>query len=162
MTLNKEVEFNNIVSDILKNEDFINLKYERHHGSSRMQHSLNVSRLTFGMCKLFDIKKTKETTRAALLHDFYLNKDIKGIAMFTHPQIAAQKAKIIFNVDDFQYNIISSHMFPVSKVLPKSKEDLLVGLADKIIAVIEFTKYKIPATITTSFLFFLNIIYIQK
>ena len=47
MTVNKEVEFNNIVNDILKKDEFIELKYEIHHGISRLQHSLSVAKLTY-------------------------------------------------------------------------------------------------------------------
>ena len=66
MTIKKEVEFNNIVSDILKDEYFIDLKYEIHHGISRMEHSLNVARMTYRFCKFLGLKKYIETTTRSL------------------------------------------------------------------------------------------------
>ena len=70
MKIKKQIEFNNIISDILKNQEIIDLRYEFHHGISRLDHSLNVAKLTFNICKTFNIDTIKETTRAALLHDF--------------------------------------------------------------------------------------------
>lgn len=162
MTINKEVEFNNIVNDILKDEKFIELKYEIHHGISRLQHSLNVAKLTFMVCKFFHMKKYEETTRAALLHDFFKDEEVNGKQFINHPQRAAINAKQIFNINEFQTNIIESHMFPVAKVMPKYKESILVSAADKTIAVYECTKYKVPLTIGAAFLFFINFSIIQR
>ena len=39
-------------------------------------------------------------------------------------------------------NIIRSHMFPLAKEFPKSKEALIVGCADKSVAFYEFLKFK--------------------
>ena len=55
MKIKKQVEFNNLISDILKNEEVISLRYEYHHGISRLDHSLSVAKLTFNLCKLFKI-----------------------------------------------------------------------------------------------------------
>ena len=43
MKIKKQVEFNNIISDYLKNEEIIDLRYEYHHGISRLDHSLSVA-----------------------------------------------------------------------------------------------------------------------
>ena len=85
MTINKEVEFNSIISDILKNKEFIDLKYEIHHGISRLDHSLNVARLTYKMCKRLHVKNYKEITRAALLHDFFRTEDVPDKCFLNHP-----------------------------------------------------------------------------
>ena len=70
MKIKKQVEFNNVINDILKNDEVISLRHEYHHGISRLDHSLSVAKLTYNICKLFKIKTIKETTRAALLQDF--------------------------------------------------------------------------------------------
>lgn len=162
MTVKKEVEFNNIVNDILKNEDFIELKYEIHHGISRMQHSLSVAKLTYQVCKFFHMKKCSETTRAALLHDFFKENEVAEKCFLNHPLKANENAKKNFDINDFQSNIIASHMFPVCKVLPKYKESWLVSIADKVVATRECTRYKVPLTIGATFLFFMNFIIIQR
>lgn len=162
MTINKEVEFNNIVNDILKNGEFIKLKYEIHHGISRMQHSLSVAKLTYMICRMLHMKKCEETTRAALLHDFFLNSEVSGKKFVNHPKVAMENAKKYFDINDFQADIIGSHMFPTSNILPKYKEGWLVSIADKIVAVKECTRYKVPLTLGAAFLFFLNFCFIQR
>ncbi len=162
MTLKKEVEFNIIVNDILKCDEFIDLKYEIHHGISRLEHSLNVAKLTYLMCKFLHIKKLEETTRAALLHDFFKDKEVKSFRFLNHPDSAINNASLYFQINDFQKNIIGAHMFPVTKVLPKYKESWLVSLSDKIMAVNECLRYKVPLTIGATFLFFVNFCIIQR
>jgi len=162
MRINREVEFNYIVNDILKNEKFINLKYEIHHGISRMEHSLNVARTTFLLCKKFHIQKIEEITRAALLHDFFTTSEITKNSFVTHPNIACLNAIKHFNINNNQQNIITSHMFPLSKELPKTRGSLIVSLADKIVALYECTKYKVPLQFGAIFLFLINFLSIQR
>ena len=162
MTINKEIEFSKIVNDILKNEEFIALKYEIHHGISRLEHSLNVAKMTYSFCHTFHLNKTVETTRAALLHDFFKDSEVSNHKFVNHPKVAMLNANEYFNIDKFQANIIASHMFPVAKVFPKYKESWLVSCFDKLVALKEMTFYKIPLTIGASFLFFLNFCFIQR
>ncbi len=160
--MENELEFNNIIKDILKNDEFIELKYEIHHGISRLDHSLSVAKLTFDLAKKFRIDNYEEVTKAALLHDFFKNSDVSKNRFVNHPKKALENAKKYFSINKMQENIIVSHMFPVSKVLPKYKESYLVSLADKLIAIKECTKYKIPLQIGTTFLFFINFMIIQR
>jgi len=162
MTINKEIEFNNIISDILKNEEFIALKYEIHHGISRLDHSLSVARLTFNVCKKLHIKNYVDVTRAALLHDFFKAEEISKNSFINHPLKALENANRNFNLTERQQNIIASHMFPISKVLPKCKEAWIVSGMDKIVAVHECAKFKIPLTIGAMYLFFMNLVIIQR
>lgn len=160
MKIKKQVEFNNIISDILKNEEIIGLRYEYHHGISRLDHSLNVARLTFNMCKLFKIEKIEEVTRAALLHDFY--KTGEDSSFRGHPITAVNNAKRVFNVNDMQADIIYNHMFPATLRVPKYKETWIVTTADKLVAINECTRYKLPIQIGTVFLFLFNFMMIQR
>ena len=162
MTINKEVEFNNIISDILKNKEFINLKYEIHHGISRLDHSLNVARLTYKMCKKFHIKNYEEITRAALLHDFFRSSEVTNKCFLNHPIKAVANSKKNFEISSFQENIIAAHMFPVTKTLPKHVGSWIVSGADKAVAIYECSKYKVPLTIGAAFLFCMNICFIQR
>ena len=160
MKIKKQVEFNDIISDILKNEEIIGLRYEYHHGISRLDHSLNVARLTFNMCKLFKIEKIEEVTRAALLHDFY--KIGEDSSFRGHPTTAVNNAKRVFNVNDMQADIIYNHMFPATLRVPNYKETWIVTTADKLVAINECTRYKLPIQIGTVFLFIFNFMMIQR
>ncbi len=162
MILKKEVEFNTIVNDILKDEYFINLKYEIHHGISRMEHSIHVAKLSYLLCKFFHVKKMEQTTRAALLHDYFKTEEIKKNAFVNHPMKAAENAARVYHISDFERNIIESHMFPVVKVMPRSKESFIVSMADKMIAVYECLRYKVPLVMGSSFLYFLNFMIIPR
>lgn len=156
MSINKELEFNTIINDILKNEKFIELKYEIHHGISRLEHSLNVAKMTYNACKHLNLKNYEEITRAALLHDFFKSSEVTENSFLNHPTKALENAKANFELTKKQENIIISHMFPVCKVLPKCKESFIVSIADKIVAIKEGVRYKVPLTIGATFLFFLN------
>lgn len=162
MSINKEIEFNNIISDILKNEEFIEMKYEIHHGISRLDHSLSVARLTFNVCKTLHVKDYVEVTRAALLHDFFKNCEVPKCSFINHPLKALENASNNFDLTEKQKNIIASHMFPVCKVFPRYKGSWIVSGADKVVAIGECAKFKIPLTIGATYLFFMNLVIIQR
>ena len=162
MTINKEIEFNNIVNDILKNEEFIELKYELHHGISRLDHSLNVAHLTYDMAKRFNIKEYEAITRAALLHDFFKSDDVPENSFVKHPQVAVKNAKDNFDLNKMQENIIEKHMFPFCVGIPKNVGGWLVSLADKMVALREVAKYKIPLTFGSIMIFIMNYCYMQR
>ena len=145
-----------------KKENFIELKYEVHHGISRMDHSLHVARITYLACKKFHLKNTEEVTRAALLHDFFRTDEVTNKVFINHPLYAVNNATSEFNINALQQNIIASHMFPVCKVMPNCKESLLVSLVDKMVATYELTKYKAPIELGAIFIFVLNFLIIQR
>lgn len=162
MKVIKEIEFNEIISDILKNEDFIELKYENHHGRSRLDHSLSVAVLAYDLCLLFKLKNYRDVTRAALLHDFFKDSEVIGNRFNNHPKIALANATRNFKLNKRQKNIIESHMFPAGGVLPKYKESWLVSTCDKIVATRECFCYKVPMTIGVLLLFAVNFAVIQR
>ena len=162
MSKESELDFNLIVNDILKNTKFINLKYEFHHGLSRMDHSLHVARLTYLACKRLHVKNIEEVTRAALLHDFYMSSEVVKHPFVNHPMYAKNNATLEFNLNEMQQNIIASHMFPVCKTLPKCKESFIVSTIDKIVALYELTKYKARIEAGIILLFIINFISIQR
>ena len=156
MSNKSEIDFNIIVNDILKNEKFIDLKYEFHHGLSRMDHSLHVARITYLACKRMHLKNIEDVTRAALLHDFFVSSEISEKVFVNHPEMALKNANGEFALNKMQENIIASHMFPVSKTLPKCKESILVSTIDKLVALYELTKYKVPIELGILVLFVVN------
>lgn len=162
MTLRKEIEFNTIVKDILKNQEFIALKYEIHHGISRLDHSLNVAKCTYQTCKKLKIKNYQEITRAALLHDFFKSDEVKENIFLNHPLKALENAENNFLLDAKQQNIIASHMFPVTKVMPSNIGSWTVTVVDKIVATYECLKFKMPIKMGALFIFLLNIFFVQR
>ena len=160
MKIKKQIEFSSIISDILKNQEIIDLRYEYHHGISRLDHSFNVAKLTFNICKIFNIDTIKETTRAALLHDFY--RSFEDSSFTHHPLVAAKNAKRVFNINKMQEDIIACHMFPATLKLPKYKETWIVSLSDKIVAIKECTRYKLPLQLSVYSMFIFNFLIIRR
>ncbi len=166
MTSVKENEFNNIVGDILNNNEFKKLDNELHHGITRYGHSLRVAKTTFRIAKLFKMSNFVETTRAALLHDFYTNDEFglnnKKRKMHDHPLLAVNNAKKFYELSPVAENIIKSHMFPLRGELPKYKESWVVSSADKAVASYELYRFKFSMVLSIWVLFLFNIITIQK
>ena len=137
-------EFLNIVEDILSNKEYQKLGSEYHHGTTRLDHSLRVAKKTYITAKKMGLDY-KEATRAALLHDFFVESQITSKMLkvaYEHPIRAYENASKYYSLSKKEGNIIRSHMFPLSKEFPKSKEALIVTLSDKQIAIKEYAKYK--------------------
>lgn len=144
--MTEKQEFYNICSDILEHEHFQAMKTEKHHGTSRYNHSVRVA------IKVYMTARSRgwsyvEITRAALLHDFYTNEDLHNIeptkALVKHPKMAAKNAKKYFNASKRVQDMIKTHMYPVTSEMPKTKEALLISLIDKEVSTYEMLKYKL-------------------
>ena len=137
-----------ICEDILNNEKFLKMRYEIHHGITRYEHSIRVAKTTYNILNDFNSKNLVSATRAALLHDFYLNSDIdnnlnsKEIFKI-HPNVALNNAKKYFNIDKLGEDIIVNHMFPATSNIPKYKESVIVSLIDKGVSLYEIVCYKL-------------------
>ena len=126
-------EFLEIVQPILDLEEFNNTKFQRHHGITRYDHSMNVAYITYVVTKNLKLNY-KEATFAALIHDFFNDevKDENGYKrLVDHPKHALINAMRYFELTDLQKDIIAKHMFPVTLTPPKYKESVLVSLIDK-------------------------------
>ena len=126
-------EFLEIVQPILDLEEFNNTKFQRHHGITRYDHSMNVAYITYVVTKNLKLNY-KEATFAALIHDFFNDevKDENGYKrLVDHPKHALKNAMRYFELTDLQKDIIAKHMFPVTLTPPKYKESILVSLIDK-------------------------------
>lgn len=133
-----------ICSDILENNKFNKMKYEIHHGITRYEHVIRVAKITYKILNEINSPNLVSATRAALLHDFYLNSDILENDVFkSHPSVALENAKKYFKIDKLQEDIIVNHMFPATKKIPKSFESNLVSLVDKGVSLYEIICYKL-------------------
>ena len=121
--------------------------FPQHHGSNTLQHCIAVAKRSFDLAEKFgwDIDE-RELARGAMLHDYYqYNIKEEGLTAYrhgtSHPQIAMQKADKDFHLTEKEKNIIRGHMWPLTFAHPpKSKEAVLVSLADKEVAAKEFVK----------------------
>ena len=134
-----------ICSDILENDKFNKMKYEIHHGISRYEHVIRVAKATYKILNDINSPNLVSATRAALLHDFYLNSDLseESEVFKKHPSIALINAKKYFKIDELQEDIIKNHMFPATKQIPKHFESNLVSLVDKGVSLYEILCYKL-------------------
>lgn len=117
----------------------------RQHGSSNTyDHTLHVAIGAYKLAKWTHLKVDEESmARGAMLHDFYLY-DIKesGYSAWRHgtghAMVALENAEQEFDLNDKERNIIYSHMWPLNIThVPKCRESVLIGIADKYAAVAE-------------------------
>lgn len=152
--------YNNEIKDIIEDKDFDKIKTIVHHGTSRLNHSLRVSYLSYSVAKKLKCN-TKVAAQAGLLHDFFLEKEgnnIKGFKLiFSHPKIAKENAKTYFNVDEQVQSAIETHMFPFCLSIPNTKEAWIITTIDKVVATAEFTN-KFKTQLTLWALFIINFI----
>lgn len=125
-----------IVNDILESDLFKELKHYKHHGINRYDHSVRVSYWAYKRAKKRGLD-FKICARAGLLHDFYFvnNQELtfgeRIKVLRTHNDMAIDDARKYFKVNDKEAEIIRTHMFPVNKSIPMSKEAWIVNNADK-------------------------------
>ena len=135
-------EYNDIVKDILDNKEFNKLKEYKHHGITRYDHVLRVSKWTYKVSKKWKLDYVS-ATRAGLLHDFFFvnNQEVKLSyrikVLFIHPKMALEKSKKYFKLNKKEERIILSHMFPVGLCIPLSLEGWIVNIADDIASIYE-------------------------
>lgn len=144
-------EYCSIVQDILDNETVQEMKkYRQHYNTSTYDHCLEVSYISYKICKKFNLDY-KSMARAAMLHDLFLydwrksqrNVEIEGLHAFVHPKIALQNASKIFDLNEKEKDIIVKHMWPITLPFPKYKESFIITLVDKYCALHEsFIHYK--------------------
>ena len=131
----EDKEFNDIVEDIVKNDEFNKLKEYKHHGDNRLDHCIRVSYSSYKKAKKLKLDYNS-AARAGLLHDFFFVNNQKITlkerlkVLVNHPKIALENSKKIVNLNKKEENIIVSHMFPIGFTLPKCKESILVNLVD--------------------------------
>ena len=134
-------KYREIADEIIDHPEFKKLKDESHHLiCTRYDHVLTVSHYTYQLARLFRMD-VKSATRAALLHDFFHNPtdnkyDVKTLV--NHPELALNKSKEHFVLNEVEANAIASHMFPAGKLVPSYKESWLLTIVDKFVAIGEY------------------------
>ena len=142
------MEYKKIYKEFSKNNKYKKMVNENHHGTSRLAHINRVAKMSYNMSKLFGLDYIS-TTRGALMHDFFLNKELSDLSskrFKIHPQKAYENSKKYFKVNELEKNIILSHMYPITKELPKYKESYIVSISDKIVSIYEFGRFQIKYT----------------
>lgn len=156
-------EFCNIINPYVQNQEFRLLKNCKHHGIDRYSHSLRVAYYTYCVTKKIS-RRYVDATVAALLHDFFIDEVRLENALdrlLLHPIIAAQNSKRLFDINDFQENIIVRHMFPITPIPPKTWEGWIVDFLDDVASVYEKSqcwKNELSAALTFLFLMFVHFI----
>ena len=120
--------------------------FVQHGKTSTYQHCMNVVKLSFWLNKHLHLSANeRELLIGALLHDFYLYDWHEKSTWhrwhgFRHPSRASRNAKRRFHIGAKEENIIKSHMWPlIPWQIPKSREAVIVCLADKCCSLYETT-----------------------
>ena len=120
--------------------------FVQHGKTSTYQHCMNVVKLSFWLNKHLHLSANeRELLIGALLHDFYLydwheKSTWHRLHGFRHPSRASRNAKRRFHIGAKEENIIKSHMWPlIPWQIPKSREAVIVCLADKCCSLYETT-----------------------
>ena len=97
---NKDLEYMDIVSDILNNDEFKKMEDMVQHHRNRVDHLLRVSYHSYKIAKRLK-RDYKSTARAGLLHDFYFDDSNSMTGrerlkmLFNNPKIAVENSKQI-------------------------------------------------------------------
>ena len=167
--LSLEQEYFSYVKDLLSDRAVLSLGNFRHHiGTTRFQHSLNVSYYNYKICKLLRLN-AGSAARAGLLHDlfFYNRKDHEKIMRShceEHAMTALYNASEMFSISELEGDIILNHMWPMTPRIPRYRETYIITLVDKFCAVAEvavsalsFTRRKMKYVSAFSIMLMMNI-----
>ena len=140
MTNREERCFLRLLKEVNKDGKLEQMRAFIQHGEvTTYDHCIAVARLSFRINRRLRIRaKERDLVRGALLHDYFLYDwhTWKGpLHGYYHPKAAVRNAKRDFAINDREENIIRSHMWPLTLFhFPRSKEALIVCIADKIIS----------------------------
>lgn len=113
-----------------------------HLGTTCYDHSVFVAYVAYRMAHRWKLNYTA-AARAGLLHDLYLynsrdKSQYEGNQCFAHPVAALKNARALCgDLTPMEENIIISHMWPLSRRMPRYREAFIVNLADKLCATAE-------------------------
>ena len=144
--LTENREYYSCIRDLLNCGDVMRLgEFSHHIGTSRLQHSLNVSYYNFRLCRLFHLD-ARAAARAGLLHDlfFYDRKTHSRIQdghCAEHANIALYNASMLFPISELEGDMILNHMFPMTLRLPRHAETYVITLVDKFCATAELSAH---------------------
>lgn len=163
-------EYYSCVNDLLNSSEVARLNEFTHHlGTTRFQHSLNVSYYNFLICRKLRLD-ARSAARAGLLHDlfFYNRKSHKKVLKThaaEHASVALDNAARAFTLSELESDMIINHMWPMTPRLPRHRETFVITLVDKFCAcaeVLEFaarlTKTKCKSAAITTTVVFMGLI----
>lgn len=136
------LEYRNVVKSLYSHEKVMQLdEFHQHCGTSRLQHSINVSYYSFLVCRKFNWDY-KSAARAGLLHDLFLydwreEPQPEGKHAFAHPIVALRTAKEFAEINEIEEDAILNHMWPVTSKAPKYKESYVVNIVDTLCTIAE-------------------------
>ena len=120
--------------------------FVQHGRTSTYEHCMNVVKLSFWINKHLHLSANERALlTGALLHDFYHYDWHEKSTWhrwhgFSHPSRACKNARRHFPMGAKEENIIRSHMWPlIPWQIPKSREAVIVCLADKCCSLYETT-----------------------
>lgn len=144
--LTENSEYFSYVRDLLTCSDVMSLRDFTHHiGTSRFQHSLNVSYYNFRLCRLFHLD-ARAAARAGLLHDLFFydrkkHEKIRNGHCAEHANIALYNASMLFPITELEGDMILNHMWPMTPRLPRHAETYMITLVDKFCATVELSAH---------------------
>lgn len=127
-------------SDVVKQMD----KFIQHGTTTTLEHCENVAWISYLINEKLHLNANeKELVEAAMLHDLYLydwHEDDSSHRLhgLYHPDVACDNAIEHFGISEKEQEAIRSHMWPLTITkIPKSREALIICIADKYCALIE-------------------------
>ena len=136
------IEYIEIISDLISNPTVLKMEeYKQHYNTSCLEHCLEVSYVSYIICKKLKLDYVS-AARAGLLHDLFLynwreehietDPNLKGLHAFAHPKIALKNSSELFSLNKKEKDIIVKHMWPITFFkFPKYKESYIITLVDK-------------------------------
>ena len=147
-----------IYSEFYNVNKYRELKSIMHHGDNRLNHINRVAKMSFWLSKKMKCDYIS-CTRGAMMHDFFTKDDIcKNNIKYRkflkkHPYIALENSKKYFDVNEIEENIITTHMYPITKQRPKYKEAKIVSVCDKLVSFYEFFRFELGITYVIAYIF---------
>ena len=147
LTPEEEVRMHLLLRGVADDPNAQEMKKFIQHGSvTTYEHCMRVTRIAFWLnIHLRVHADEKSLVKGAFLHDFYLYDWHEKSTWhrwhgFSHPSRAWENARRHFPMGAKEENIIRSHMWPlIPWQIPKSREAVIVCLADKCCSLYETT-----------------------
>lgn len=149
VNLPDDEEYLCLVRDIIDNKNVQSMaNYIQHGNTSCLEHSINVSYLSYKLCRKKGLNY-RSAARAGLLHDLFLydwhlRPRQKGELLhgFEHPRKALENAQQEFELTAMERNIILRHMWPLTLTPPRYAEAYAVVYYDKVCSLCE--TFRVP------------------
>lgn len=131
--------FYEVMSKMVHDPRILQMKnYAQHNSSNTFEHSVHVAIAAYRLSKVLRLKIDEGSlAKGAMLHDFYLY-DARGGQIGAwkhgtgHADTALNNSLKHYELTDLEKEIIYCHMWPLNITrVPRSKESLLISMADK-------------------------------